>query len=106
MPVSQFSLPKPRWYLIPLRVLLATFVVTLLSFAVSLFLGIVGLVLAARLRGIARPNLAVAYRHIALPAAAMVAAIVIVSATAMEIRHYRQQKTLLKLEHQMNGAEG
>ena len=104
MPSAEPSLRQPRWYLIPLRVLLVTFIVTLISFAVSLFLGILGILLAARLRGAAHPNLTIAYRHIALPAAAMVAAIVVVSAAAMEIRHYRQQKTLQQLEHQMNGA--
>jgi hypothetical protein len=34
----------------------------------------------------------------------MVAAIVIVSATFMEIRHYRQAKTLRQLESQMESA--
>jgi hypothetical protein len=104
MSPAQKSIPKPRWYLIPVRVLLATFVVTLLSFAVSLLLGILGILLAAKLRGVQHPNLPVAYRHIALPAAAMVAAIVIVSATFMEIRHYRQAKTLRQLESQMESA--
>ena len=106
MPSAEPSLRHPRWYLIPVRVLLVTLIVALLTFAVSLFLGILGILLAAHLRGVARPNLTIAYRHIALPAAAMVAAIVVVSAAAMEIRHYRQQKTLQKLEHQMNGVEG
>lgn len=105
MPVSPLPFKKPRWYFIPVRVLLVTFVVTLLSFAVSLFLGIVGILLAAHLRN-THPNLTIAYRDVALPAAAMVAAIVVVSATAMEIRHHRQQKTLHNLEHQMNGARG
>ena len=41
------SRPMPRWYLIPVRVLLVTFVVMLLSFAVSLLLGIGGVVLAS-----------------------------------------------------------
>lgn len=104
MPDAETSMRKPSWYLIPVRVLLATFVVTLLSFAVSLLLGIVGILLAAKLRGTAHPNLTIAYRLIATPAAAMVAAIVIVSSTAMEIRHYRRLKTLRKLEDQMERA--
>jgi hypothetical protein len=95
---------KPRWYLIPVRVLAMTFIVTLLSFAVSLLLGIIGTVMAARLRGVQHPNLTIAYKHIALPAAAMVAAMVIVSATLMEVRHYRQVKTLRQLEDQMERA--
>jgi hypothetical protein len=105
MPVAQ-PIYAPRWYLIPVRVLLVTFVVTLLSFAVSVFFGILGILLAAHLRGVTRPNLTLAYRYIAFPAAAMVAVLVVVSATAMEIRHYRQQKTLQKLEHQMSRVEG
>src|SRR5277367_6844297 len=43
---------KPRWYLIPPRILLVTFLLTLLSFAVSLSLGIPAVVIAARLRGL------------------------------------------------------
>jgi hypothetical protein len=34
----------------------------------------------------------------------MVAAIVIVSATFMEIRHYRQTRTLRQIENQMESA--
>jgi hypothetical protein len=103
MPPAE-SIRTPRWYLIPVRVLLVTFVVTLLSFAVSLLLGILGILLATKLRHVPHPNLTIAYRHIAIPAAAMVAAIVIVSATFMEIRHYRQLKTLRQLENQMGRA--
>jgi len=105
MPPAETSIRNPRLYLIPVRVVLVTFVVTLLSFAVSLLLGILGILLAAKLRGVQHPNLAVAYRHIALPSAAMVAAIVSVSATFMEIRHYRQTKALRQLENQMESAQ-
>src|SRR5579863_1987458 len=86
-----------RWYLIPVRVLLVTFIVTLLSFAVSLLLGILGTLLAAKLRRI-HPDMTFAYRHVALPAAAMVAAIVFVSACFMEARHYRQAQALSRIE--------
>jgi hypothetical protein len=88
---------RPRWFLIPVRVLLMTFVVTLLSFAVSLLLGIGGVVLAAWLKS-AHPNMTIAYRYVALPTAAMVAAIILVSASFMEARHYRQSKTLDRIE--------
>jgi hypothetical protein len=88
---------KPRWYLIPLRVFLVTFLVTLLSFAVSLLLGILGLVIAARLQG-AQLNLTTAYRHIALPFAAVVGVIVLITASVMEIRQYRQTKALAEIE--------
>jgi hypothetical protein len=97
--MSSLEIParKPRWYMIPVRVLLVTFVVTLLSFAVSLLLGIGGTVLGAKLRGV-HPDMTFAYSHIALPAAAMVAAIVLVSASFMEVRHYRQARTLDRIE--------
>jgi hypothetical protein len=97
MPSTLATLRRPRWFLIPFRVLLVTFIVALLSFAVSLLLGIGGVVLAAWLRG-AHPNMAIAYRYIALPVAAMVAAIVLVSASFMEARHYRQARTLDRIE--------
>jgi hypothetical protein len=90
----------PRWYLVPVRVLVATFIVALLSFAVTLFVGIVSLTVAGTLRGVA-PNMTTAYRQVALPVAATVAAIVLVSATYMEIRSYRQSKALAGMENQM-----
>jgi len=94
---------EPRWYLIPVRVLLVTFVVALLSFAVSLLLGICAVVLAAKFHNI-HPDLRVAYRYIALPAAGMVAAIVLISSTFMEVRHYRRAKVLRRMEHQIGPA--
>jgi hypothetical protein len=87
----------PRWFWIPIRVFLVTLVMTLLSFAISLFLGIVGLVIGARIRGVP-PKMPLAYRHIALPAAAVVGAVVWVSSIFMEIRHFRQSKALASIE--------
>ena len=83
----------PRWYLIPIRVGLVTLVVTALAFAVCLFLGIAGLLAGAKLHG-SHPDMSLAYRVIALPAALMVGAVVLVSTTVMELRHYRRAKTL------------
>ena len=74
-----------------------TFLVTLLSFAVSLLLGILGLVIAARLQS-AQLNLTTAYRHIALPVAAVVGVIALITASVMEIRQYRQTKALVEIE--------
>lgn len=91
------SARRPRWFLVPVRVVLVTFIVTLLSFAVSLLLGIGGVVLGAWLKG-GHPNMAIAYRYVALPVAAMVGAIVLVSSTFMEARHYRQAKALDSIE--------
>jgi len=101
--MADSSLRKPRWYLIPLRVLLVTFVVTLLSFAVSLLLGIFGVVLAAKIKG-AHPNMTLAYRDVALPVAALVGTVVLVSSAVMEIRHYRQAKALGQIADQMHPA--
>lgn len=80
-----------------MRVLLVTFLLTLLSFAVSLLLGILGLVIAAKLQG-THANVTIAYRYVAPPAAAVVGAIVLVSAIFLEVRHYRQAKALADIE--------
>jgi hypothetical protein len=88
---------KLRWYLIPLRVLLVTALVTLLGFAVSLLLGILGVLVGARLRG-HPPNLTLAYREIAVPSAAVVGSLVLISSLFLEIRHYRQARTLAGIE--------
>ena len=88
---------KLRWYLIPLRVVLVTLLVTLIAFAVSLLLGILGIVVGAKLRG-HTPNMTLAYRDIALPSAAVVGSLVLVSSLFLEVRHYRQAKTLAGIE--------
>jgi hypothetical protein len=88
---------QPRWYAIPVRVLLVTFIGTLISFAVSLLIGIIGTVAVSALRH-AHPNMTIAYRLIALPTAMVAGSIIFVLALAMEIRHYRQSKTLAALE--------
>lgn len=93
MPQAKTVIPQSRWYRIPGRVLFVTFLMTALSFAVSLFLGILGILIGSWLRG-APPNLSIAYRHIAAPAAAAVAAIVLVTTVGMEIRHHRRMKVL------------
>lgn len=82
-----------RWYAIPVRVLLVTFIGTLISFAVSLLLGIIGTVILSAVRH-ANPNMTVAYRLVALPAAVVAGSIIFVLAVVMEVRHYRQSKTL------------
>jgi hypothetical protein len=96
MPPAQTLPVKPRWYLIPVRVLVVTFLITLLSFAISLLLGILGIVVTSRVQGI-HPNLTLAYRHVALPVAAFVAAIALIATTILEIRSYRQTKTLAQI---------
>jgi hypothetical protein len=83
--------------LIPVRVLLLTFLLTLLFFAASLLLGILGVVIVAALRSI-HPNLPIAYRLIALPVAAVAAAVTLISASVIEIRRYHQTKALAGIE--------
>jgi hypothetical protein len=87
----------PRWYTIPVRVVLVTFVATLTCFAVSLLLAILGTVIIAALRHV-HPDMRLAYRMIALPFAAVAGIIIFSLALGMEIRHYRQMKTLSGIE--------
>ena len=74
-----------------------TFLLTVLSFAVALLLSILGTIVYSQVRHVA-PNLPFAYRHIAFPFAIMVGAIVLVLSLVMEIRNYRQRRTLAGIE--------
>ena len=87
----------PRWYAIPVRVLLVTFIGTLISFAATLFFAIIGTAAFSALRGL-HPNMTITYRRIALPSAIVAGSIIFVLALAMEIRHYRQSKALAEIE--------
>ena len=91
MPDDKIAPAPFRWLLIPLRVLLVSFLLTLLSFAVCLFLGILGVLITAGLRGV-RPNMTIAYREIALPAALLAGAVALVVAIVMEVRHHRRER--------------
>ncbi len=75
-----------------------TALLTLLAFAVSLLLSILGAVVYSQMAHVA-PNLPFAYRHIAFPFAISAGAIAMVLFLAMEIRHYRQRKTLAGIQH-------
>ena len=88
---------SPHWYGIPVRVLLATFIGTLICFAVSLLVGILGMVVVSALRGI-HPDMRIAYRLIALPMALVAGSIIFVLSLVMEIRRYRQVKALSAIE--------
>jgi hypothetical protein len=88
---------KPRWFYIPVRALLVTFLMTLLAFAVSMLLAIIGLAIYSAARGI-HPDFAFGYRHIAAPFAVGVGAVVLVLSLMMEIRHYRQARALASIE--------
>jgi hypothetical protein len=88
---------SPRWYGIPVRILIVTFIGTLLAFAVSLLLAIIGTVITGAIRGV-HPDMRVAYRLIALPMALVAGGIIFVLSVGMEVRHYRQSKTLSAIE--------
>jgi hypothetical protein len=79
--------------MIPVRVVLVTVIGTLLCFALALLLGIVGTVLVSALHHV-HPDMRIAYRHVALPSAVVAGIIILVLSLAMEIRHYRQSRTL------------
>jgi hypothetical protein len=91
------NLRGQAWLLIPARVLLVTFLGTLLAFALSLLVGIVGIVVSSWARGV-RPNMTLAYRHIAIPGAMLAGVIVLVGSIVVEVRHYRQMKALAGIE--------
>lgn len=88
---------SPHWYGVPVRVALLTFIGTLLCFAVILLLAILGTVIVAALRGV-HPDMRIAYRIIALPAAVVAGTIIFILSSVMEVRHYRQNKTLSAIE--------
>ena len=88
---------QPCAFLIPFRVLLVTGIFTLLSFAVSLLLGILGIIGWAALHH-TTPKLTLVYRHIAPPIAGVAGLVALIVATILEIRHYRQAKALAAIE--------
>jgi hypothetical protein len=91
------SSPRSSWYGIPLRILLVTFIGTLLCFAASLLLGIIGTVVVSRMRGL-HPDMTVAYRQFALPVALVAGTVIFMLTIVMEIRHHRQTKALSAIE--------
>jgi len=87
------SSTTPRWYLIPVRILLVTFLFTLLSFALALLCGISGILLRSWLRGV-HPNMSFAYSHVAAPIAATASLVTFISMTILEVRNYHQSRVL------------
>jgi uncharacterized BrkB/YihY/UPF0761 family membrane protein len=88
---------NPRWYAIPVRIALMTFIGTLLTFAVSLLFAIFGTVILASLHGV-HPDMRIAYRHVALPIAVVAGGVIFIAMLVTEIRHYRQARTLTAIE--------
>jgi len=95
--MAKTSSDGPHWIGIPARVFAMTFLFTALAFAVALLLSIMGTVVYSQVKHVA-PNLTFAYRHIAFPCAITAGAIVLLLSLAMEIRNYRQRKTLEGIE--------
>ena len=92
--MSPGSPPRaPRWQTIPVRVALVTFIGTLLCFSITLLFAIFGTVILAAMHRV-HPDMRVAYRHIALPMGLVAGCIIFVGMLVMEIRHYRQARTL------------
>lgn len=78
------------------RVLLLTFIGTLLCFAVSLLFSLLGTVIVAAMYK-AHPDMRVAY-HIAVPIAAVAGSVIFLCAVIMELRHQRQARALRAIE--------
>jgi peptidoglycan biosynthesis protein MviN/MurJ (putative lipid II flippase) len=96
--MATLSVPhSPRWYGVPVRSLLLTFIGTLLTFSVSLLVGIVGTLIASAIRGV-HPDMQIAYRHFALPAALIAGCIILIASVLSEIQRYRQARRLNAIE--------
>jgi hypothetical protein len=80
---------KRRWFWIPVRILLVTFLLSLLVFALCLLLGIVGLTINGAVRGI-HPNMTLAYRAFAFPVASVAGAVALFVAIVLEFREPRE----------------
>jgi len=83
---------KPRFLGVLVRALLISFVITLLAFAVSLFLGIVGSLVVGAITH--HENLTHAYRDVAFPVAVVAASLGLIAAFVMEFRRYRRRLAL------------
>jgi uncharacterized BrkB/YihY/UPF0761 family membrane protein len=88
---------SPRWYGVVVRILLLTFLGTLLGFCVTLLLSLIGTVGIAAIRGV-HPDMRIAYRYLAVPMAVVEAALILICASVIEIRHYRRARTLSAIE--------
>ena len=96
-PGSGMDNPRPNPLAILPRVVLITIILTGLTFAVSLFFGILGMAGIGLLRG-HLPDMRMAYRHFAFPVAMTVGSCAFIAAWIMEIRNYRQRKALAGAE--------
>ena len=74
-----------------LRVVLLTIVATLLCFALGLLVGILGTVLYSLVRHV-RPDMTMAYRHVAAPVAILGGTIAFIVVISYEVRRFRQNR--------------
>ncbi len=86
---------QPSAALAVLRIVILTVLFTALGFALGLFFGIVGIVLANMIRG-GSISMTHAYRTIALPVAIAVGITALVVTTISEIREYRRERNKVK----------
>lgn len=82
---------KPNLLASLVRIVLFTVLITLLCFAIALFVGIVG-VSVANYRGGGGMSLSVAYRNIALPVALIAFVVSFVAMTITEVRLLRRKR--------------
>lgn len=93
---------KPGLVGVVLRVVFVAFLLTLLTFAVTLLGSIITLAIVGELRGgLAHVNMAVAYRHVAFPVALTMGAIALVVAFVYEMRRYLRMRALARLEEKL-----
>ncbi len=81
-----------------IRVVIITVLATLLTFVVSLFLSVVAILLINMIRG-GGINMAVAYRHIALPIAIAALVVAFVVALVYELRYTRRKRQGIGYRH-------
>ncbi len=91
MALQTVSVRKPNLGMVVVRVVVMTVLITIFCFAVSLFLGIAGIVLVGMIKG-GISDLSVAYRSIAFPIAMGAAAIGFIVTLVTEVRHYKRMK--------------
>lgn len=94
--LARLASPTSRWYGVLFRAGVITFLGTLLTFVVSLFLGIIGTVVAGVISG-HHPDMRFAYRHIALPVAITAACALLLGSLIYETRQYRQSRVLASI---------
>lgn len=83
---------KPNILLPLVRVVLISALLTLLCFAIGLFVGIVGVGVANLVRG-GGLSLSIAYRYIAFPVAVVALGVSLIGMSVTELREFRQRRS-------------